>query len=135
MVGSNVQSKSERNSYRYLEEPNVLANWKEVREIIASNGPHKAAGWDGVNCDLVELHTEDSVENPSPLLEILTYLVNIALKNGSTLKSWRKAIISMIPKRKDDGSFTTKIGEMRPISVLIEFGKISAKLLSRILEP
>jgi hypothetical protein len=36
----------------------------------------------------------------------------------------------MIPKRKDDGSFTSKISEMRPISVLQEFGKISAKLLS-----
>jgi hypothetical protein len=36
----------------------------------------------------------------------------------------------MIPKRKEDGSFTTKVGEMRPISVLQEFGKISAKLLS-----
>jgi hypothetical protein len=36
----------------------------------------------------------------------------------------------MIPKRKDDGSLTTLINEMRPISVLQEFGKISAKLLS-----
>ena len=36
----------------------------------------------------------------------------------------------MIPKRKDDGSLTSLINEMRPISVLQEFGKISAKLLS-----
>src|SRR6185295_9150168 len=54
------------------------ADWKEVRKVIAANGPHKAAGLDGVNCDLVELHCEDSVDNPTPFLEILTYLINIA---------------------------------------------------------
>jgi len=105
-------------------------DWKEVRGVIASNGPNKSAGYDGVNCDLVELHSEDSIDEPSPFLEILTYLINISFRNGQTIKSWRKAIISMIPKRKDDGSFTSKISEMRPISVLQEFGKISAKLLS-----
>jgi hypothetical protein len=36
----------------------------------------------------------------------------------------------MIPKRKDDGSFTQLVSEMRPISVLQEFGKISSKLLA-----
>src|SRR3954462_9511750 len=106
------------------------ASWKDIREIIVSNGSNKSAGWDGVNCDLVELHTEDSLEQPTPTLELLTLLVNTALRSGATLKSWRKAIISMIPKRKDDGSLTDMIGEMRPISVLQEFGKISAKLLS-----
>ena len=76
------------------------------------------------------LHSEDSKEKTSPFLEILTYLINVALRKGKTITSWRKAIISMIPKRKEDGSFTSHIGEMRPISVLQEFGKISAKLLS-----
>src|SRR5689334_5045334 len=93
-------------------------DWKEVRAVIASNGKDKSAGWDGVTCDLITLHSEDSVTQPSPLLEILTFLINTALRHGSTLKSWRKAIISMIPKRKEDGSFTNRINEMRPISVL-----------------
>ena len=105
-------------------------DWKEVRDVIASNGSEKSAGWDGVSCDLVELHSESSVYQPSPFLEILTSLINTSLKSGKTLISWRKAIISMIPKRKDDGSLTTLISEMRPISVLQEFGKISAKLIS-----
>ena len=105
-------------------------DWKEVRNVINENGSEKSAGWDGVNCDLVNLHCENSINSPSPFLEILTYLINVALQSGKTIKSWRKAIISMIPKRKEDGSFTSKIGEMRPISVLQEFGKISAKLLS-----
>ena len=90
------------------------ADWKEIRSVIASNGSNKSAGWDGVNCDLVDLHSEDSKEIPSPFLEILTYLINVALRKGKTITSWRKAIISMIPKRKEDGSFTSHIGEMRP---------------------
>jgi len=57
-------------------------------------------------------------QSPSPLILILP------------LQSWKKAIISMIPKKKDDGSFTNMIHEMRPISVLQEFGKISSKVLS-----
>jgi hypothetical protein len=104
--------------------------WKEVRDVIASNGSNKSAGWDGVNCDLVEMHSESSENQPSPFLEVLTRLINISMTYGKTLKSWRKAIISMIPKRKDDGSLTSLINEMRRISVLQEFGKISAKLLS-----
>ena len=105
-------------------------NWKEVRDVVISNGKNKSAGWDGVNCDLVDIHTEDSVDAPSHFLEILTILINTALRLGKTLMSWRKAIISLIPKRKEDGTPTTLIGEMRPISVLQEFGKISSKLLS-----
>ena len=113
----------------------ALTDWKEVQAIITSNGTSKSAGWDGVTCDLVELHSSDeSKDTLSPFLEILTFLINIALYQGKTLKSWRKAIISMIPKRKDDGSFTNKISEMRPISVLQEFGKIAAKILSNRLE-
>ena len=36
----------------------------------------------------------------------------------------------MIPKKADDGSFTKLISEMRPISVLPEFGKIASKILA-----
>ena len=61
---------------------------------------------------------------------LLLSLINISFKEGQTLESWRKAIISMIPKKKDDGSFTSMVAEMRPISVLQEFGKISSKILS-----
>ena len=85
---------------------------------------------DGVSCDLMRMYAEPSNGSPSPVLEILTVLINTSLRLGATLPSWRKAIISMIPKRKDDGTFTSLINEMRPISVLQEFGKISAKLLS-----
>ena len=106
------------------------ASWTEILEVIRSNGSEKAAGLDGVSCDLVRMYTEPSNGSPSPALEILTALVNTSLRLGVTLPSWRKAIISMIPKRKDDGTFTSLINEMRPISVLQEFGKISAKLLS-----
>ena len=66
-------------------------------------------------------------QSPSPLILILTDLINVAFQAGQPLQSWKKAIISMIPKKKEDGSFTNMIHEMRPISVLQEFGKISPK--------
>ena len=105
-------------------------DWNEVRKTISSCDANKAAGWDGVNSDLVELLTEDSISSPTPFLEILTNLINSALASGCTLKSWRKAVITMVPKRKEDGSFTNLVGEMRPISVLQEFGKIASKMLA-----
>jgi len=74
--------------------------------------------------------TEDLTDTSSALVSILTTLINIALQNGQSLISWRKAIISMIPKRNEDGSFTEVVDEMRPISVLQEFGKISSKILA-----
>jgi len=36
----------------------------------------------------------------------------------------------MIPKKKEDGSWTDKVKDLRPISVLQEFGKIAAKILA-----
>ena len=105
-------------------------NWKDVLHVILSNGHGKSAGYDGVTCDLVCLLSEDSSDKPSPFLEILTVLINTSIQLGTTLPSWRRAIISMVPKRKEDGSLTNLVSEMRPISVLQEFGKISAKLLS-----
>ena len=101
-------------------------SWKELLEVILQSEKEKAAGIDGVSCDLVRLLVEDSIEEPTPLLKILVTILNESLEKGITPTSWRKAIISMIPKRKEDGSF----GEMRPISVLQEFGKISSKLLA-----
>ena len=57
-------------------------------------------------------------------------IVDLAYKQGATLPSWRKSVITMIPKRREDGSWTEKVRDMRPISVLQEFGKISAKMLA-----
>ena len=41
----------------------------------------------------------------------------------------RRSVITLIP-RKEDGSWTDKVKDMRPISVLQEFGKIAAKILA-----
>src|SRR6185436_4932636 len=107
-------------------------SWQEALDVILSNETNRAAGIDGVNCDLVRLLVEDSLieKEPTPLLKIIVLLINESLESGRTPESWRKAIISMIPKRKEDGSYTSAIGEMRPISVLQEFGKISSKLIA-----
>ena len=73
------------------------------------SGKHKAAGLDGMSADLVCLLVEDSSDAPTPFLSILTELINIALKIGETPLSWRKAIISMIPKQKEDGSSSKEV--------------------------
>jgi hypothetical protein len=102
----------------------------ELLQTILEGGKEKAAGYDGVDADLVRLLTMDSKEQLAPLLRMLLLLINVAFESGKTLESWRKAVVSMIPKRKEDGSLTTLIGEMRPISVLQEFGKIASKILA-----
>ena len=102
----------------------------EVLSIIRESGLGKAAGHDGVSSDLIKLLTDAADQRPTELLEIITILINVALESGQSLESWRKAIVTMIPKRKEDGSFTSLVSEMRPISVLQEFGKIASKLLA-----
>ena len=57
----------------------------------------KAAGYDGVDIKLIKLLVEDQ------LLDILVMLTNIGFKDGVSLPSWRKAVITMIPKRREDG--------------------------------
>ena len=84
-------------------------DWKEVLQTIKSSDSEKAAGLDGVNSDLVKILTEDSTDKPTPLLQSLVAIINISFQSGSSMVSWRKAIISMISKKKDDGSFTDQI--------------------------
>ena len=91
--------------------PNLLARSPRQTE------PDKAAGYDGVTSGLLQMLTEDSTLQPSSLLNILTAIINTALNSGQSLRSWRKAIISMIPKKNEDGSPTKFVRDMRPISV------------------
>ena len=70
----NRQAKSvDQGTWRDLMSP---ATWKEVKEVIDSNGTNKSAGWDGVTSDLVKPHTEDSSDSPTPLLELLSGLAS-----------------------------------------------------------
>ena len=99
----------------------------ELLKTIKQIPKDKAAGYDGVEINLIKLLAEDE---KSPLVIILLSLFEVAFTTGKTLPSWRKSVITMIPKRKDDGSWTDKVKDMRPISVLQEFGKIAAKILA-----
>jgi hypothetical protein len=99
---------------------------EELETIIKTAEGNKAPGYDGITIDLLKLLLEDE----GPLLEILTTLINVAFRSGASLPSWRKAVITMIPKKKEDGQWTEKVREMRPISVLQEFGKIASKILA-----
>ena len=99
----------------------------EILEVIKKIPNDKAAGYDGVEINLIKLLVEG---DETPLTTILVSLLKVAFTAGATLPSWRKSVITMIPKRKEDGSWTEKVKDMRPISVLQEFGKIAAKILA-----
>lgn len=113
----------------------TAATWKdllqdttieEVKQTVQNCKKNKAAGHDGVDTNLLQMLTSSN----GPLAEILSILINVSFARGKTLPSWRKAVITLIPKRKDDGSLTDSLKEMRPISVLQEFGKIASKILA-----
>jgi hypothetical protein len=74
--------------------------WKEVLNTIKEGEKHKAAGWDGMSTDLVRLLVEDADGAPTPFLLMMTDLINFAITTGQTPYSWRKAIITMIQKKK-----------------------------------
>ena len=57
----------------------------------------KAAGYDGVDINLIKMLTE---QEDSPLTNILTHLFKVAFTQGATLPSWRKSVITMIPNKK-----------------------------------
>jgi hypothetical protein len=78
-----------------------------------------------VDIDLIKLLTEKE----DGRLRI-SRLFKVVFTEGATLPSWRRSVITLIPKRKEDGSWTDKVKDMRPISVLQEFGKIAAKILA-----
>jgi len=99
---------------------------EELETMIKSAEGQKAPGYDGVTIDLIKL----LIEEPGPLRELLTTLINVAFRTGASLPSWRKAVITMIPKKKEDGKWTDKVRDMRPISVLQEFGKMASKILA-----
>ena len=99
---------------------------EEVKQTVQNCKKNKAAGHDGVDTNLLQMLTSSN----GPLAEILSILINVSFARGKTLPSWRKAVITLIPKRKDDGSLTDNLKEMRPISVLQEFGKIASKILA-----
>jgi hypothetical protein len=92
----------------------------EILTTIKKIPTDKAAGYDGVEINLIKMLTE---EEDSPLTKILLHLFKVAFTEGATLPSWRKSVITMIPKRKEDGSWTDRVKDMRPISVLQEFSE------------
>ena len=101
--------------------------YREILATINKIPKDKAAGYDGVEINLIKFLVE---AEDSPMTKLLLFFFKAAFTQGTTLPSWRKSVITMIPKRKEDGSWTEKVKDMRPISVLQEFGKIAAKVLA-----
>jgi len=64
-------------------------SWQDALDVILSNETNRAAGIDGVNCDLVRLLVEDSLieKEPTTLLKIIVLLVNESLLKVAVLQS------------------------------------------------
>ena len=89
-------------------------------------------GHDGCDADLWKLitkHDGSSATHPKCLL-VLTRFANWCLTLGHVPKYLKHGWITMVPKPRKDGSFTNTAGEMRPITVLPEMGKIISRILA-----
>ena len=63
----------------------------EILTTISKIPMDKAAGYDGVNINLIKLLTE---KEDSPLTRILARLFKVAFTEGAALPSWRKSVIT-----------------------------------------
>lgn len=95
----------------------------ELLETINAIEAGKAAGYDGLSIDLLKFVVSDPKRFPNSLKALL-FLINFALRRGP-LRSWKHAIITLIPKEGADG-----VEDFRPISVLPEISKICSRILT-----
>ena len=103
----------------------------EVLELgVRSSDGGKAAGHDGCDIDLWKLIAFVDGGGPSPGLAILTRIVNDCLSLNHIPPSLKHGWITMVPKPRADGTSTTEAGEMRPITVLPEIGKVISRILA-----
>ena len=89
-----------------------------------------SAGHDGVNVDVWKLITGGFPEGRCSCLEVATRIVNWCLCTSFVPRTLKHGGITMVPKPRKDGSYTSEAGEMRPITVLPELGKIMSRVLA-----
>jgi hypothetical protein len=104
----------------------------ELRHHIALSKHGVSPGHDGVGIDLIRLLTDSKrVGGATPyVLQAFTLVVNQSLALGYQPKFLTQGWITMVPKVKDDGSFSRDADAMRPITVLPELGKLCTKILA-----
>ena len=93
---------------------------EELVEVLATLGPKKAPGLDGITTEVLRKawpHVQD----------LFVHTVNLMLSSGSFPSRWKIANVRLIPKKNDTD--TTDIKAFRPISLLSVIGKIAEKLV------
>ena len=103
-------------------------NEREVRHVLQKAGGHKAAGHDGLDIDFWKLITAG--DSASPCLTVLTRIIALGFELQCVPDVTKHGWITLVPKVKDDGSFSLSADKMRPITVLPELGKIASRLLA-----
>lgn len=99
--------------------PLALVTEQEVRDIIKSLPPRKAPGSDGITNRVIKLL-------PDHLIFLLVNIFNAALAIGYFPQAWKEAIVIGIPK---PGKPATEASSYRPISLLVNFGKLFERVI------
>lgn len=97
---------------------------KEISKAISDLKSNKMPGADGYPTEWYKTFREI-------LVPLLKNCFNQVLRGGETPKSWRQAVISVIPK---PGKDKTECGSYRPISVLNIDYRLFASIMSKRLE-
>ena len=91
---------------------------REVYELVKTIKSSKSTGLENINGLVIK-------EAFKTLLTPLTYLYNVSLKEGIFPNSWKVATVVPIPK----GGDRQQVGNLRPISLLPQPGKVLEKLV------
>jgi hypothetical protein len=60
----------------------------------------------------------------------MTELLNLCLLHSRVPACLKEGLVTLVPKVKQDGSYSKKADEMRPITVLPEMGKVLSRILA-----
>ena len=96
---------------------------EELLHALNNTEKNKSPGIDGIPYEFYKEFWEEIGED-------LTEIINLCFEKGQLTKTQRKAVITMIPKKSD----TTKVENLRPISLLNCDLKIATKALAYRLE-
>jgi hypothetical protein len=103
----------------------------EVLNNIQKADGGKSPGTDGCSIDLFKLAVDESRIGRAPAtLEVLVRLANVSLRLEHMPALLKEGVVTLVPKVKADGSFSCEAGEMRPITLLPEMGKIISRVLA-----
>lgn len=106
---------------------------QELWESLKRAPSGKAPGEDDISVDLlkilVETHQPTCPED-NIVLRLLVAITNASLRTGVVLPELKAGVIVLLPKVKPDGSFSVEPDEMRPITLLPEFGKLTTRIIA-----